>query len=234
MDQSFETAEPGTSETTWLPALEHAPEWMPQSKSLTVVSPHPDDETLGAGGLIYTCAELGYDITIILVTDGENARPEIDNLAKRRCDELLGAMKRLAPDGSRVVHLHLPDGEVASFQGLLVQRLLRAVPLDSTLVAPFERDGHTDHAATSAACREVARQLDIPCVQYPIWAWHRLQPPDLETGRVRRVPLSSAARQAKADAIECYGSQTEPRPGGAVVPPHVLTYFQRPFEVFLV
>jgi LmbE family N-acetylglucosaminyl deacetylase len=234
MDKPFQTAEPGTSETTWQSLLEHAPEWLPQSQSLTVVSPHPDDETLGAGGLIYTCAELGYDITVILVTDGEKARPEMQDLAKRRCNEMRGAMMRLAPDGARIVRLGLPDGDVASFQDLLVQRLTGVVRRDSTLVAPYERDGHSDHTATANACRHVAQKLGIPCVRYPIWAWHRLSPPDLESDRLRRVPLSSDARQAKEAAIGCYGSQTETRPGGPVVPPHVLSYFRRPFEVFLV
>lgn len=233
MDIPFDTDEPGTSEEQWRASLDSLPEWQPHSRTLTVVSPHPDDETFGAGGLIYTCAELGYEITVILVTDGEKARPELGDLARRRASELRLAMSQLAPDGAHVVRLALPDGDVAARERDLVRRLLVTVPTDSTLVAPYEEDGHTDHSATARACKVAARKLGIPCVRYPIWAWHRLRPTDLPVQAMARLPLSDDARQAKQRAIECYASQTESRPGGAVVPPHVLQYFRRPYEVFL-
>ncbi|MEJ1963289.1 MAG: PIG-L deacetylase family protein [Gammaproteobacteria bacterium] len=232
-DTPFETDEPGTSEHLWLESLARVPAWLPRSTALTVVSPHPDDETFGAGGLIYTCAQLGYGITVVLVTDGENARPEMSNLAARRHDELRTAMTCLAPDGARVVRLMLPDGGVTASEQYLTRRLLLTVPPHSTLVAPYEHDGHADHNATSRACQAAARKLGVPCVRYPIWAWHRLRPDELGSPPMGRLPLSPRAQAAKQQAIECYRSQTEPRPGGAIVPPHVLTYFRRPYEVFL-
>jgi len=233
MDIDFDTNEPGTSEDLWLESLERVPPWLPRTTALTVVSPHPDDETLGAGGLIYTCAELGYDITVVLVTDGEKARPEMTDLAARRHDELRTAMTWLAPDGARVVRLLLPDGGVAAREKYLIRRLLQTVSPQSTLVAPYERDGHADHNATSRACQVAARKLGVPCVRYPVWAWHRMRPADFGSPLMGRLPLSAAALAAKQQAIACYQSQTEPRPGGAVVPPHVLAHFRRPYEVFL-
>jgi LmbE family N-acetylglucosaminyl deacetylase len=231
---SSETNLPGTSEELWGSSLAHLPEWMPESRTLTVVSPHPDDETLGAGGLIYTCAELGYEITVILVTDGEGSRPDTHNLAERRALELRTALMRLAPDGAHVVRLCLPDGKVAASESQLVKRLLRTVPLDSTLVAPYEQDGDSDNAATSRACQAAARKLGIQCVRYPLWAWDRLRPADLRSRPLVRLSLSEAARRAKKQAIECYQSQTESRPGSSVVPARMRPYFERPYEVFLV
>ncbi len=233
MNTPFDTAKPGTDEALWATALARLPAWMPQGRTLVVAAPHPDDETLGAGGLIHICAELGYEITIVLVTDGENARPELHDLARRRTGELRSALERLAPDGARVVRLRLTDGRVAASESHLVEMLLRVVSRDSTLVAPYERDGHTDHDATARACRAAAKRLGIPCVQYPIWAWHRLQPADFDALPMGRVSLSAEAMEAKQRAIACYSSQLEPRAGGAIVPRHVLSYFQRPYEVYL-
>jgi LmbE family N-acetylglucosaminyl deacetylase len=228
----FTTDRAGGSDAEWRESLSAASNWMPQSRTLAVVAPHPDDETLGAGGLIYTCAELGYEITIILVTDGEAACPEQPRLAERRLDELRGALMRIAPDGAHVARLCFPDGHVASYEQDLARRLLSVVPLDCTLVAPYEQDGHTDHAAVSRACRTAARELHVPCVQYPIWAWHRLAPGSLDAKTMGRVLLTDDAQEAKRQAIRCHRSQLESRPGGAVVPAHVLPYFERPYEVF--
>ena len=43
---------PKTPEERWLEMLEDRPEWTPQNGPLLVVSPHPDDEVLAAGGLV--------------------------------------------------------------------------------------------------------------------------------------------------------------------------------------
>jgi LmbE family N-acetylglucosaminyl deacetylase len=228
----FATHRPGANDARWRDSIATAPAWLP--RGLAVVSPHPDDETLGAGGLIFTCAELGYEITIILVTDGEAACPEEPKLRERRFDELRASLMRIAPDGAHVVRLQYPDGAVAAVEHELEQRLLAVVPPDCTLVVPYENDGHTDHAATSRACRRAARTLNVPCVRYPIWAWYRLAPGSLDASTMGRVPLTNEAQEAKRQAIRCFRSQLEPRPGGdAVVPPHMLAYFERPYEVFL-
>src|SRR6266705_300032 len=72
---STEPAEAGTPEERWLEMLEDRPEWTPQNGPLLVVSPHPDDEVLAAGGLIHSWAAAGREVTIVSVTDGEAAFP---------------------------------------------------------------------------------------------------------------------------------------------------------------
>jgi LmbE family N-acetylglucosaminyl deacetylase len=234
MDAPFSTDDAGTSEALWRKSLESLPEWMPLSQTLAVVATHPDDETLGAGGLIHTCAELGYDITIILVTDGDGARPETAALKPHRCDVLRSALMRLAPDGARVCRLCLPDGQVASFEGKLLQSLMQTIPRNCTLVAPYENDGPSDYLATSLACQTAALSLDVPCVRYPIWAWYRSTPRELCARRLRRVTLAESARRAKQQAIACYRTQDDAHTDSAIPQPHALPYFQRPYEVFVV
>lgn len=211
--------------------LANVPEWMPQSRTLAVVALHPDDETLGAGGLIHTCAELGYEITIILVTDGDAGRPEVSALAHHRYGELRAALMRLAPDGAHVARLCLPYGKVASHERELVERLLRTIPPDCTLVSPYEKDGHADHAAVSLACQTAALALSVPCVRYPIRLWQRANAEELSSQCLCRVPLDESARLAKHEAIACYESKTEAGYGG--LPPAALSSFERPYEVFV-
>jgi LmbE family N-acetylglucosaminyl deacetylase len=232
-DAPFATNEPGTSEATWRESLQGLAEWMPHSRTLAVVATQPDDETLGAGGLIHTCAELGYEITIILVTDGGAGRSGLQRLDERRCQELRSALMRLAPDGAHVTRLCLPASKVAAFEGALVQRLLETIPRDCTLVAPYENDGHSDRIAASLASQTAALALGVPCVRYPVWAWYRSTPQELSVHRLRRVTLAEPARRAKQQAIACYESQSEAGGSGAILPSHVLAYFERPYEVFL-
>jgi LmbE family N-acetylglucosaminyl deacetylase len=234
MDEPFDPQQPGTSEESWQTALKPVPAWKPQSKSLVVVAPHPDDETLGAGGLMFMCAQAQCEIIVVLATDGEAARRDLPNLAELRVAELKAAMSWIAPQGFRLLRAQLPDGDVKSHANELATLLETVTPYNATLVGPFEEDGHTDHNAVGMACFRAARKLNVPLVRYPVWAWHR-QPADaFKSRKLGRFKLTSQALMAKARAIDCYASQLEERPEGAVMPAHVLEYFRRPYEVFLV
>jgi LmbE family N-acetylglucosaminyl deacetylase len=199
-----------------------------------VVAPHPDDETLGAGGLIHTwAAQHGLPVVIVSVTDGEAACPEIRNLASVRRSELEAALHELASAGIDLVHLHLPDGSVSHHRQELAGALSAITPDRATVIAPFEHDGHPDHDAAGQISREVADSRGAMFAQYPIWAWHRATPATFASRALGRFMLSPTAHRAKQSAIRRHHSQVSDRPGGAIVPGHVLEYFARPYEVFV-
>src|SRR5215217_1957699 len=82
------------------------------SGSILVVAPHPDDETLGAGGAIACHAAAGDDVTVAIVTDGRASRAgglDPDATARVRAEEVRAAASALTV--SRVVPLGLPEGE---------------------------------------------------------------------------------------------------------------------------
>jgi LmbE family N-acetylglucosaminyl deacetylase len=234
-NSAFDTSLHGTPECYWA-ALE-PPAWFPPAGPLIVVAPHPDDETLGAGGLIHTWAEvLRLPVVIVSVTDGEAACPEIPSLAAIRRSELEAAWRDLAPGGGiDLVRLQLPDGRVSEHAGELAAALGTVVPhgVRTTLVAPFEQDGHPDHDAASAVANEVARHRGATLAQYPIWAWHQATPAIFAAREIGRFMLSPGAQRAKQSAIQRFQTQLRDRPGGAIVPRHVLEYFARPYEMFV-
>jgi LmbE family N-acetylglucosaminyl deacetylase len=198
-----------------------------------VVAPHPDDETLGAAGLIHYYAQRQLRVTVVSVTDGEAACPEVEDLAHLRQCELRNALRTLTPQPVEIIRLGLPDGRVEQSRPALADALNTLVSAHCLLVGPFERDGHTDHNATGAVTRQIAVERGLTLGAYPIWAWHQADPKIFSGRPIVALPLSPAARVAKQNAIRCHTSQLRERPGGAVVPPHVLKYFDRPCEVFV-
>lgn len=231
VSSAFDTAVAGTPASCW-DTLELHP-WFPDPGRLIIVAPHPDDETLGAGGLIHTWARCQLPVTVIAVTDGEAACPETADLASIRHTELRAALHSLSADSAQIIRLAIPDGHVRSCRARLAEALRSVISGQVTIVAPFECDGHPDHDAAGEVAREIARKSNVPLAAYPIWAWHQATPRVFFGRPLVSFSLSHAAREAKRRAIQCYASQLRERPGGAIVPAHVLTYFNRPHEVFV-
>jgi LmbE family N-acetylglucosaminyl deacetylase len=229
---AFDPTQPGTPEPTWRAALDPVPVWMPDTSHLLVVSPHPDDEVLGAGGLMCEWALAGKTVTLVSITDGEAAHPEWPGLGQVRCAELERALQTLCGLRCRWIRLSLPDGRVAAYDDALRRALAPLLSLRTTLIAPYELDGHPDHDTAGEVCCALAKEKHVPLARYPIWAWHRLAP---ETMSVRwgKFPLRAAAVRAKADAALCFTSQLSPRDRVPIVPPHVLAYFSRPYEAYI-
>jgi LmbE family N-acetylglucosaminyl deacetylase len=198
-----------------------------------VVSPHPDDEVLGAGGLMHTWSSRGLPVTVISVTDGEAAYRCPGSLGAVRQTELRAALRKLSPSHIDVLRLGLPDGRVSEHRNKLRNALTDLLTASDHVVAPFEGDGHPDHESVGAVCREVSKSLGAAIVRYPIWRWHHGDVEDLKTAHWGSFALTPQAQRAKQQAVQCFESQLRPPHCAPVVPPSVLGYFARPYEAFL-
>jgi LmbE family N-acetylglucosaminyl deacetylase len=200
---------------------------------LVVVAPHPDDEILGAGGLIRSWAMSGLPVTVVSVTDGEAADVGLPGLDLIRREELRDALRKLSLLHIAVERLGIPDGKVQAHANRLRNAILLHADPAGTIVAPFERDGHPDHEAVGKICLEIAILYGVSIARYPVWTWHHTEPSALAELRWGRFPLSPEAQRAKSRAVQCFDSQLRPPRGSPIVPPHVLAYFARPFEAFV-
>ncbi len=78
-----------------------------------IIAPHPDDESIGTGGLI---ARYSSQCTVVVATDGGKSNPNIkaSDMAKARREEMDSAMKL---GGVRdVIMLGYPDGELDQYK----------------------------------------------------------------------------------------------------------------------
>jgi LmbE family N-acetylglucosaminyl deacetylase len=206
---SFSHDQAGTSERFW-----HQDGWPDLARPLAfsgcsrliVVAAHPDDETLGAGGLISAAAGRGIPVTVLVATNGEASHPHSPthtpaDLAAIRRVEVLAAVRALAPE-AQVRLLDLPDGDLGQHRNSLEEAIWdeamrETVPADGTgeppagstdatapvtantwLVAPWRQDGHPDHTVAGAAAALVAERTGARLLEYPIWAWHWSTPAD--------------------------------------------------------
>ena len=230
---AFDPADAGTPEHEWLDAFTQCPSWAPQPGRLLVVSPHPDDEVLAAGGLMHTWATAGRPVTVVSVTDGEAAYPEWKGLDLVRREELKGALRKLCPTHVSVSRVGLPDGHVAQHANRLRNALIALLEPSVTLIAPYERDGHPDHEAVGEVCCGLARSHGAALARFPVWTWHNARPAAFKDARWGKFALNAEARRAKSRALQCFTSQLQPERAAPIVPPHVLAHFERPYEVFL-
>jgi LmbE family N-acetylglucosaminyl deacetylase len=223
---------PLVEEAGWLKALHALPAWLPRAAPVVIVSPHPDDETLGAGGFIASQRSRGIDVTVVAVTDGENAysnSPELGNLRKV---EQEGALACLGVPKQKIVRFGLPDSSVEFQEADLTERLSSLVTADTYLIAPWKGDFHPDHQACGRAAEEVARQKGATLVSYFFWTWHLGEPSLLAGMNIYRFPLDEERLRAKRRALSQHRSQLVRTGEEPILPERLLGPARRPFEVF--
>lgn len=230
---------PGTDEAAWAewPTLNSFPDaGLGGLASAVIVAAHPDDEVLGAGGLISVLAAAGARLRLVAITDGEGShRGHADPaaLARRRRGETDAALEALGAEATEVVRLGFPDTGLARHEDLLSAALAGVTDGFDVCLAPWDGDLHADHEAAGRAARSAC--ATVLC--FPVWMWHWAVPGDARVPweRAVRVPLPSRAVAAKRAAIGCFTSQLERRsPGlGSVLTPGMTAHFTRAAEVLL-
>lgn len=180
---------------------------------LVVVAAHPDDESIGAGGLIIAAHALAIPIYLVLLTAGEASDTTVTDgshhaLAQLRLKEMGCAVEHLAP-GTPVVFLGAQDGQVASCEDKIAANLVESVGAGArTLVAaPWRHDRHPDHEAAGRAAATACAATGAGLLEYPVETWLRGLPADLPWEQLVRVDLDEERRQRKAEAIACHVSQ---------------------------
>ena len=94
-----------------------------ESERLLIFAPHPDDETLGTGGLISQARQKGIAVRVVFLTNGDGSgstqigetlrrgqRPTFLEMAVLRQSEAIAALEKLGVSPDDIVFLGYPDG----------------------------------------------------------------------------------------------------------------------------
>jgi LmbE family N-acetylglucosaminyl deacetylase len=185
-----------------------------------IIAPHPDDEVIGAGGLIQRAG----DVRVVFVTAGEN-NPWPQRVMQRKWlisaadREAWGAMRRreaaaslhvLGARPDAMIFLDFPDQQIARLARQGDQRLteiLRGIIRDfqpSLLVSTSAQDFHADHRAVAWFAHHAVRGTGDNAPEVVTYVVHG-------EGEPRRLHLSlaltAAERERKRRAIQCHASQ---------------------------
>jgi LmbE family N-acetylglucosaminyl deacetylase len=224
---------PLVGEEEWLDALAEAPGWLPPSKRTVVIAPHPDDETLGAAGVIAWQRRSCLPVSVVAVTDGEAAYTDAPGLAEERRKEQESALQNLGVHSHNIVRLGLPDSKVAQHEQRLMN-LLKPLLLPGTLVlVPWSRDWHPDHEACGRVAEHVARRVGAELAFYLFWTWHQAEPAVLHHQNVRRFEMDAELTASKEAALQSHRSQLERANGAPILPEDLLKPARRSFETFI-
>ena len=209
-----------------------------------VIAPHPDDETLGCGGMIAQKRAAGTAVRVVFLTSGGKSPSHLDSASfcatqysAVRTAEARSALEVLGVQPEHIEFLEYADGGLDDLpeckRSELVRRLENILtkyqPVE--VYVPHELDCHPDHEAAFELIGEAigGSKIAVRLFQYMIWlSW--LRPSALWImfrGRNGGWRLNiSEVRHKKIAAIQKYTSQTRNFPIG------FLNRFMLPFEIF--
>jgi LmbE family N-acetylglucosaminyl deacetylase len=212
---------------------------------ILVIAPHPDDESIGCGGLIARARCRAAAVFVVFVTDGSGSHPHsaaypAARLAVLREREAIDALSILRVPLERITFWRLPDRAVpeAGSPGFAeavarARRQLREI-VPRTLVLPDRNDAHGDHRAAWAIWSQALAEEGTVAqlIEYPVWPGTA---PALPPGR-RLVLDIALVLSSKSRAIATHRSQhgqvVTDDPTGFRLPADLLERASRPWEVF--
>lgn len=189
-------------------------------KRMTVIAPHPDDETLGAGGTIARFAAEGVEVSVLIVSGHLPPLypPETFATTRREADQ---ALKLLG--ASRWAFLEIPatkvhETPVAELNGKISSFVRETEP--QTVLLPFP-DRHIDHRvifdASVVACRPLHAAAPRVVLAYETLSETHWNAPGIEPAFGPELYVdTSAYMETKRAALNCYASQINEAPSRSV------------------
>ena len=214
-----------------------------------IVAPHPDDESLGCGGVIALLRKFDREVSILVLSDGTLSHPNSvkfppEKLRGLREDEITQAAAILGVSSANIEFFRfqdrrVPDRDSDNF-GPAVERCRKFIEAakPQTIFVPWRRDPHPDHRAAFQIF-EQAKNENHEIIEYPIWLYELAQSDDAPlTTEVSafRLDVGSVA-ETKQKAVRAHRSQVtdliDDDPEGFRLSEEVLRNFAAPFEIYL-
>ena len=151
-------------------------------KKTLILSPHPDDETFGCGGLIIQKIQKGVDVYIVFLTNGEKSlktapKKEIGQIRKMNA---IKAVKALGVNECKISWLNYPDGSVPrkggnNFKNIKVElnEIVEKLEIEE-IYAPCCFEGWSDHLAAYELAVDIVKESKqhMDLYLYWVWAWY--------------------------------------------------------------
>lgn len=137
------------------------------NKVLMTIYPHPDDETMGAGGILMAAKKYGFKTIAVSLTSGSSGKVHINlkgkSLAETRTDEFTKAIKILGVNKGIIgpfTDAKLRE-EKNKWRPWLVKLLVEYKPEIVVTYDHSGNSGHPDHIVLSVVLKEIVKSLKI-------------------------------------------------------------------------
>ena len=134
--------------------------------SALIFAPHPDDETLGCGGLLLKKVASKSRIRIVIMTDGGSSHQHLitsDKLAAIRRQEAIDAVSSLGISQENLFFFNFSDGKLQDFHNdakeMIKQHLQEFNP--TQVFVPGDLNIPKDHVATQSAVFSAAEEIQL-------------------------------------------------------------------------
>lgn len=214
--------------------------------SILLLSPHPDDEIFGLGGIILQTLQQGGKVHIAYLTDGEGSGvwPDKEEIGRNRitlsekvCDTL-----GLRPED--ITRLHMADGAVphpgqTGFPEAVkqIKGLIETLKPDAVFATHTLDYWPFDHVACAHIAREAVNQAEhkTQLWYYWVWAWHKVRPWQMlkiKFRKLQKIDIRDQMAEKKA-LMDIYLNAVTPdgKPWAGVLPKPLLGAFNYPVEI---
>lgn len=216
--------------------------------TILILAPHPDDESLGCGGIIAALCAAGRPPIVVVLTDGAGSHPSSpswppERLRAARALEAAQAVSLLGLPAERLILMGLPDTR-APQAGPDLDRAVADLAAIATahrcdsIFSSWEHDPHGDHLAAWRIGQAASARIEARALAYPVWGWTLDGDTELPGGAPLgwRIDVEQFL-PVKAKAIAAHATQHEglitDDPNGFSLPSDFLNLFQTRFETVL-
>ena len=131
-----------------------------------IVATHPDDETLGAGGLILRKKAEGNEVYVLNMTHMDVAYGYKEDRVARRNNEIETMIKHYNLDGYYNLKLK-PSGIDSYLEGDILQKISSVFNeiKPNVIILPYHKDVHSDHRVTFDLCYSCTKSFRYPFIR---------------------------------------------------------------------
>lgn len=179
-----------------------------------IISPHPDDEVFGCGGLMQSLIQSGKQVELVILTKGEAVHKQCcpddeERIVCARAKLIDSANGVLGVDSKRIHRLDFPDGDFTSVKSkpdMLMElgKLIKDIaPTEIFIPHPYENS--PDHVAATEIIEDILKCDLIPIYYYCVWTWYHMPIYKILKLKYKNARLLRVAnREAKNKAIDIY------------------------------
>lgn len=214
---------------------------LPEIDRVVVVSPHPDDEILGCGGLVTRLNQQKKEVNILLLTKGENCTtqiaPETLIVERRKLTEQV--LEAVGQPKERVYYLDFTDGNIHPDdpESKKLKHLLEQINPQAVFV-PSRFEGWNDHLQSNLIVqRFLENNTTVNLFEYCVWLWFTTpfqKAFNISWKNARLLKIDKKEQQLKKEAIAIYMDAKNPQgiPYSGDLPPIMIRSCSLRMEYF--